>query len=683
MDNRTVFEAKLGGLYKAGNGSRIPDGKTTEAKNLIIRAGRRLVKRDGALGEATTHQPAYFFKFQDLIFHSSFTIAGIPRPACCRFGGAWGVTAVKSAIDMVEYKDRLYGLLNPSTALAYPGIFGATDAATLITNAGGGELMTGSSICAEIGRLFVSDPKFAINNLAYFQVGYKFEDPALWTPTNVTIAVVGNKRKMTTNVVAAATKIVSAAAIGTTGATAEILTPALHVQPVPGLGREVPLTLRLVDSAGSVFTEREFLVPRYEVDPSWTLNAAEYAEVPALNNYYIHIVPGTSFTPAQVNDAVYISEFLAAGNDNKGLLVKNGAYIPAKFPLSDVLGIPSPLYVESWPGRIAYCDVDDTRIWKSEFYSDTRKAAIRLLRTANGFVYAFSDDSITTFQLTDNADLPIAATGVVIEGVGCYGKQSWTYYGGKQYFADPRGVYVWDGHNVPEQIIDEGVLDEITGKDASPASSFALAIDEQNKELIYCSRNGKIYVLNLTLGEWTWLQVTASDGSIVTPGDVFWGRFASGDGELWFSFFDNSTAAWGLFQLKKGQRRDVTNAVAQSIKAEYDLHTFETAPQAKMITLESLELQHEVTYDQTNSTTRVYVSRDGGTNFVATSAARHLNLANGDSVPAKFPIRSTARKQIVRIVHSGDGGEDAFNFNAVAIWTKLRGNVKQPVGTSA
>lgn len=675
-DNREVIETQLGGLHRAGNASRMPAGKTTEAKNLFLRPGNQVVKRSGVVGETVPGQPTFFFKYGDYLMHNTY---GIPYGAgmvAYRNAGVWTDTPLFGGRDFVEYKSKLYGLIYGTPIPSYVG--GLSDPSTLLAwDGSNGEGVYGSSICAEIGRLFVSDPVFQIINKAFALTSYKFE--TAWTPTNMTVAVVGNKRKLTTTVVAAATKIVTGV-VGTAGAVEEILTAAIHLQPVAGLGREVPITLRVVDAAGSTLGQTEVLVPRAEVDSAWHLYAIEPIRVPAGTAYSVHLVPGTTFTAAQVNDAVYASEYTGVTATNKGLLVKNGAYVPETFPMLNGLVVPSPVVYESWPGRIAYCEVNDTRIWKSEYYSDTRRPALTLLRTANGYVYAFGSDSITVFQLTDNADLPIAATGVVIDGIGCYGIKSWELFEGKQYFADANGVYKWDGTGMPEQLLDEGVLEDILTKDAT-APSFALTIDRQRRELYYCGREGRIYVLNLDRMEWTWLEVKDSDGETISPVDIIWSRTENADGEIWFTFQDN-TGQYRLGRFSETQRKDDTHGTEQDIDAEYWLHPIETSPQAKAITLETLEIQHEVTYDQSDSTIQVSVSRDGGTTFTPTTAPKELDLANGDSIPAKFPLRSTGRKQIIKIVHSGEGGEDAFNMNSAAIWIKTRGNVKQPTNTT-
>jgi hypothetical protein len=114
-----------------------------------------------------------------------------------------------------------------------------------------------------------------------------------------------------------------------------------------------------------------------------------------------------------------------------------------------------------------------------------------------------------------------------------------------------------------------------------------------------------------------------------------------------------------------------------AIDAVQAIHAIESPhPRATMF-VEGLELDHEITASQSNSTLTAAIAVNGSPSFTSLTPVEITPITTeGDAQPIKLPIQRSARKAIVKVTHSGDGTPEAFNLTGGALHLNIRGRAK-------
>jgi hypothetical protein len=230
---------------------------------------------------------------------------------------------------------------------------------------------------------------------------------------------------------------------------------------------------------------------------------------------------------------------------------------------------------------------------------------------------------------------------------------------------------MFDGQTPPVEITGEGMREAIFARDANWVENVGnltpiLRADERpgSRELRIYTQRDVIWVYNLDTKKWSSINVV---------------KDANGNGSDVFDYIFFRNRFYLLAATNGPVREDVTgtldevyNAGVQQydVTAEVFLHPFEAVPMTDML-IESIEIHHEITGDQTGSTLEAAVSFDRG----ATFPREHTVIVpiTTDDEPIRIPLWQAAANLVVRLRHKGKAGEGYFNAFWAGAWVQPLG----------
>lgn len=668
-----------GGLFTAGDYARTPPGTSPKMKNCFVRPGPRVEMRPGWLRESalpTLASTSRLFRTDGV---TSFT--GSPSTTLLLAGsngfidygasyssGAWTARTVISFLtrDGCTFNDTFYGTVanyvSGSASTVVPHLWSYAGAGTLNADAGATGL-AGASICPFNHRLFLASiVEMPINQAEITNAHLKFEDAAVWTLGGgpPTVASAGGIRTVT--IVGATDTLKTTAAIYTSGAATEYVMPQPIFRAVSATV-DLPFTVTIEDAAGAnVYGSMEVLVANRTIQPDWQRFAFPSAvRIPATTAVYMKIKPGTSTITAAAG-SVDVSD--SAGG--RYWFLTKGRRVWGTTGLTVGVTIVAPRN-----DRLVWCEVDDPTYWRAGAYYDCRESPgpLTVVRQGRGRLFAFKKDAIWIFGSQDNANLPIQFVDL-LRDVGCVGVQAIAQHEDVLYFASEREVYAWDMAGKPTAIAGDAMRETLFNDNTVAAP--ILQVDAINKQLWCYLQPGKVYTYNIETQTWSGpITFTGADDSELTISDLL---FIKPNGETRAEMWACMSSSANVVKLRASQTQDNITGTARDVVAEYWFRPIQTLDPKQSVILESIEIDHKVTADQTGSTTTAEISFDGGTTFSKAVDVTLAPLASGNYRPMRLDLWQSDERLLVAVKHTGLAGPQYFNISGGSAMVQVCGD---------
>jgi hypothetical protein len=640
-------------------------------KNLYVREGRH-EKRGAWTTENAPTNPGQFYLYRhedgdflvyggDFIpgtFGSGWSAGGYRNAA-----GTWGGSNAPGIGDAVTAFGNLYAVnpdISGGSGINQVSVFDGTDFTYLYDGSDNLLDMTAATIESAIRRLFFGAP---VINYTNYNTGLDYNTS--WTFVNGSY---DNGTEVWTTTAAAATITsleMDFSAFSWQEANFNVMIP---IQPYSAT-QEVPLTITVFDSVTSVVLGRlQIIVPTREQvrDVYWELLSFSMQDSTS-GKIKIKYEVGTDSTAAPAAITVKLPQsYYEPG-------VGWNSYVAPVLTWGTFVHNP-PGVEESTDDWIIWTETDNPREIRATNFMKVKDAPgpITLLRASRGRLYAFKEDSITIYTLTDIADAPLMKEGT-LHGFGVIGPRAHTRFNDTHFFSNGKDVWSWDGNSEPVSIIPAGMREYLFAQ-TTMAEEIVVEVDYDMKELYLVLQENKYHVLNLETGAWSEHDVIGTTGTEVPVLDFIYAK-AKGDTKrrMWAIVRDVTDNSKILRLNATASVRDSVAGVSQSIDAEYWFHVIESPGPRQILTLELLTIDHEITGSQTNSTLEVAISHDGGSTFTTLNTYRISPVANGDTIPIEIPFITSGKKMILRIKHTGDGTADVFNMSGATLMGQIKG----------
>jgi hypothetical protein len=703
MARRSSVELELGGgIHRSGDAVKAPVNTSTESHNVFLRPGPRVEKRPGWLGfsaQPTVDEIALLVKTftasAELLAFIGDVDSGVNPSQSYQFDGTtWteindnGSDVRLQQSDAVHAFDKLWLTgIRSVFALGYStGITFSWDP----TNSIGaslpwmGEDLSGSTIDSAINRLFIGNIIQAIHHIV---------TPTLWETGGSNWTLTGLTRGSEAYTVdpwlgvrlqyfftvALATDQAQLDTGYTTTAETQV-SWAYDLKPAEAVSR-IPLTFKIMDTAGVVYAQEEYDLPTQGEQPGWERRYL-IANVPTGKQIRLRMELGNTATPTVVAGtrfyvaAQYSPLVFPKGkgtNANRDQIVAD--WDASNYGITrETAPSSSSLSIVTNKRRIMWSETDDPYTWLTENFYDCieEPAPITAIRSGHGKLAAYKSNSIYLFTLTDNPDLPILFQ-TRKPAVGCVGPKAISSLDGRHLFIGEHNVYSWDLEGDPEALVGPGLREEMFDQDTM-VDFPVLEVDSDNGEVWVYTQPGLIYVYSLGAGGWTTIDARDSSGTALEVRDLLYCQPSTTSYRAMWAALSNKR----VVRLTIGQLRDeVVVGATRAIDATQAIHAIESPhPRATMF-IEGLELDHEITASQSNSTLTAAIAVNGSPTFTSLTPVRVTPVtADGDAQPIKLPIQHSARKAIIKVTHSGDGTPEAFNLTGGTLHLNVRGRAK-------
>lgn len=659
------------------------------AKNVFIRSGPRVEMRSGWMRDSD--QPSA--QTGRLIHYTAADVLSgtdklIASPSSNTTGGYMSLRATDGtysdigslnfyAVDSVGFLGKVYMLQHPNlydTGVSYDGTTVDTNAFGTIS-AGVLSGFSGNSITSYNHRLFlagIAEARGFNNLLNGTDVATQFENAAKWTLTGCTVAVTGNVRTLT---IAAAGD--SAKTFGSVLTTTEPNWVTVRPQfKARSATTSMPFTVTVEDAAGTtVWGSMDILVASSSINPEWQTFVKSFL-LPAGVTAYIKYKPGNA-SVAAVTGSVDVGDKTGVG---KGLafyqerFVFTKSYCNSAEPLGDQVMNMS---------RLMWCEVDSPSNWRPNAYYDCREieGPLTTVRSINGMLCAFKSNGIWVFGQQDNADLPIVFLRL-LENVGCISTTAIDHFRNRLYFVGENEVYEWSGDGNPTPLAGPGMRETLFNSTTLAATAPLqvansgglyplLRINVDDEEVWVYLQPGKLYVYSLITQTWTGpITITGVDGADLEINDLMYMK-PQGETrrEMWAALKDTKD----IIKLRTGQTLDNITGTEREVTAEYWVRPLITKDPKQTFLVETIDIDHKITGDQTDSTTTYRVSFDGGTTWDAENTIEIAPLASGDYQPMTVDLWQSDERMTIAIKHTGKAGPEYFNFSGASATVQILG----------
>lgn len=664
QDRRVALPIGVGGgMYRSGDWAKMPPDATPYAKNVFIRPGPRVEKRDGWLRDATIpFNPVFTTAWHRILrFDNS---SGTQQLLLTPYGsgsGVWFDGAAWHSDANIALATTDYTELNGVMYAIQSGSIWSFDGATVTADAAKSGI-GGNTICAHKSRLFVGalveQPTNQLTTAAY-----RFENAADWTLAGGPPTVVnsGGIRKLT--IVNAADTIKTTAAAYTSGASEEYVT--LHVRfRAYDASQNLPFTITIEDAAGAtIYGALELFVRNRTVQPDWQTFIVQ-ARIPAATAVYIKYKPGNTSMAAVLGSADVADE----NNALHQVLLTKGRRV-----FGDGTGASFNSFFGSYtyPQRLAWCEVNDPTYWRAASFYDCVEVPgnIQLMRSDGDRLYAFKQNAIWVFATQDNPSLPIVLVNVV-RNVGIVNPQGFVTFKGIMYFIGLDEIYAWTGDGEPTPLCGDAMRETLFN--SSTVSSPCIAVNQRTRELYCYLQPGKIHTLNLAAQNkpWSFITLTGANDAELTINDMTCATQALGaDQELYVT----AGQSVDLVRLHSGQTVDNITGTERNVTAEYWFRPLQTKEPRYTFLIESMEIDHGMTAAQDSATTTFELSYDGGQTFPSVNNIHVAPLAGGNYQPLQVPLWQSHERLIVGLKHVGPAGPSYFNFSGGTAMMQILG----------
>jgi hypothetical protein len=676
--SRKSLELPITGMFKAGDAGIGGNVGSRKIKNLALRPGPRLEKRDGFLRDGTITVGSggavgCFYRFNDERNARVYLLFGNSHGATRRAGGyrdnvgAWTqfstATTAAGAVDSTNAFNKVYGIY-AATATTNSGSWswdGTTEAADPFVIKLGGRTIENFQ-----RRLWIGAPTIEVNNLltgtAGSEIAYQFEDAAAWTSTNMGVSVVGNARQSApTN---ATGTLVSATVATTSGA--QYVTWRATFRPLSGT-ITLPLNLSIENAAAATtYASLNIELPTATTNPGF-VSYILTAFIPDSIGWRLRIRNGTwdsagvAIKTGITGTGFVLADSTGVAGDNTntnasiGHVAVYGRFVPPFMPTVNS-ATPPTLY---YPTRIYGSEPDEPTNFKSTRYYDIVgvPGAINLIRADGDKLYIFKDNAIFVFRGNESAELPLQYIRTV-SNFGCVGPKAWTAFEGEQFFIGPNGVYRWQpgsGQN-PVELSGEAMREELFN--ANTVSAPVCEMDESKRQLWCYLQAGKVHIFDLDTKQWFYYTLTGASDAELTITDLAFGKFYGASVAEMFVMMAQST---DIVKLRSGQTQDNITGTSRDVVAEWEVPILNTASPWKELTVEQAGLRHSITASQSASVTEWSVSLDNGSTWAKYNQFDPTVTTAGAVIEERLPLRQTTRRALLKLKHTGLTGPTYFN----------------------
>lgn len=533
------------------------------------------------------------------------------------------------------------------------------DGSTFAMDPFGGTKIVGGVMESAIGRIFVANPMILHEPVVR---GYAYELSS-WTKSNATVSTSSNWRTVTFSLASGFVESASAVTQIEDG----WVTAQQHLR--PSYTAEVPLTIEIYNTATSaVIGKREIL-----------LSARGHDTDVARYGFSVFIASGTTWKfrvkastasltcPSNATvDIGWTADEVAVNKRAYGTEVNHGRYF------FEESAVAQDDVVDTFPGRIIWCEADNVEWWRAENYTLTAEAPgpVTAMAVVGKRLVVMKERGAWVFALTSDPDLPLQFVDYVPE-IGCVGASVVAF--GEVWFVDRDNVYRWNLAEAPSSIVPPE-LQRYLFKPNNAATRPTIAVDTDLRMLIVGARRGSVHVVSLDLSDWTEWEVRNADGEVLSLDAVRYAR-PSGEAvrELWAVALDvpfEDTTQGVVCVLREGTPTDNFDGTAD-YGSEVWLNTIQSPTPRRHITLEKVVVAHGCTE---SADLHLDVSRDNGATWATASASlTGLHYASGDDA-AWFPIhtRQSGARLTVRL-RCDQGSEAAFVLYSVEAHVLLWG----------
>ena len=671
MGKRTTIKMPVGGgMFAAGDAADIPNNCSETLKNVFVRPGPRLEKRDGWLREAgfaPATNPKGLVEYVDPTTGTS-TLACAVTTAGLYYRDSvptWNALTSASSDGDVDFCNIGYATTAGAggNRCVVCGYIAATDIRANYYFTGTAATAPTHSVdsrCVEaLGRrLFLANTSVVYNNKTGDGIGYTFENALYWTLAGgpPTAATVGGRRKVT--IVNGATDTITSAKVYTT--TGEVTVSWVQWFLPIDASQTIPLRMRIQSTAGTVYGEQIIELPTASGPNDWIAFYVQ-AKVPDATDVALKLLAGDGVRSAPVTSFYVSSDGTSPDTRAYGAHVNEGTYLQGmERPLAT-------LTTSAQPQRIRWSEVDNADDIRVDSWLDIKDAAgpITAMKALDRLRLAvYKERAIFTYALTDSVDLPIQREGSWYE-VGCVGPKALCVFENVHYFIGTREVYRFDGKGDPEPLAGDAMREAMFNQ--STVAYPVIEMDRDNRELYVYVQAGKIHVYNLATKAWSYIDIAGG----LNVADLLYCK-ANGESrrEMWAALLDSAN----IVRLKSGQTQDNATGSASDVDAEVWFKPIQAEDELQQMTVENLTLRHEITASQSASTTTCEVSTDGGATFPYDNVVRvTVATGTGGGNPCEIPLWETGYRLTIRLVHSGLAGPTYFNLTSATATVQLQG----------
>jgi len=673
MSRRTTVPVQLGGQSAKGDPARKP-GKAIKVKNLFVRPFR-LEKRPGWLrdtnstGQACGHFLPFISGSDSVTLHGRFGSAGAGKIMKRGSSSTWSITSTLDDVGSGGY----IGYYNGDGYLNYSAdgvnfYVGKVNGSTFTANAIA-ETLGGFADCTGfLDRIFIGYVVETVNNLAEPNISNDFATGpgTYWTLSSVT----QSSGSLTWTAAAGTAVSANFSAVSSAGEWRTFSVTFKNTTAdatLPGY-----LTLSIENTAGTVtYAKEEIVVLSRSAYPEWQrFNVT--ALIPASTAYRLRIAGGHV---ERANNLVTLA--CADTSNDKGVMVTEGRFIHTV----DVAGAvqnPKPTY--NFPNRIYWSEPANPLEWRATGYVDLNEepGAITATRATEDRFYAFKKKAIWLFRGSANPDLPLQRENV-IRGVGALNSKSVKMFEGAFYFVGETDVYRMGLGGDVEPLAGEmrEALFPVTSNDT------CLEIDSDRKQLWVHTQTGKIHIMDLATGAWSYVTLTGAADAELKVQDLWYGQPSTeSNREMYAACF--YTESNDIVKLRAAQTQDNITGSARDVVAEYTFAPLQLTPPRQIVLLEDLAFYHDITATQTATTTTWQVSLDNGSTFGKTNQVTVAPLSGAaGAVDSIFvPLWQSGPRLVVNLKHSGLAGPTYFNLSgAEATIQVLGGEIEESLPT--
>jgi hypothetical protein len=451
----------------------------------------------------------------------------------------------------------------------------------------------------------------------------------------------------------------------------------------------VPITLEIVKGDGSiVYGSAEYNLPSSSEDQGWSLRTVT-GTVPNGEAFALRVKFYNSTGSAASGTVLKIYVKEPDAGRSRGAFMSYGEYdLPHPNLRSSPLASYYPPWTPAfWDSIITWSGTSDLTDWRSTaFYLLAEMPGpITALHAADTRLFAFKENGLWTFGYSTDPDIAIQLEQFH-RNVGASNDRCVGTYKGRVYFCNRNGLYSYSPGSAPEQVAHDGIktmawssyVPLYTWETIAPVM---LAID-QTDGVIYLSDERRVWAFDIESESWA--EVVVTDAGLSPQPvihDIFFGRIGDEPKatlRLLVGQDVNDVSTLSVLRMS-GSGTDDTRGLSDNINAEYWFHTIQTPSPIMDMMVETLELDHEITSADPADTFALSLSQDDGVTWTDLGSY-HIDQiqSGGDTQVLSFPVWRSVRRPIFRLIHSGKGGEAAFNFNAARLIVQPLGRSRRP-----
>lgn len=315
---------------------------------------------------------------------------------------------------------------------------------------------------------------------------------------------------------------------------------------------------------------------------------------------------------------------------------------------------------------------------KSFFRVQDQPGPITAVREVDGRLCVFKRNAVTPFGAVEDPNLVVLPEGTARTGFGCLNPKALIVDAeGYARFIGEDEVYRWKpGMEAPFQLCGDAVRDEVFSKASAwvesqsfPANAALLTADLATRSMYVYAQKGKLHALDLDDdASWSVLEVGGDTSVAFTGRQICDMAYNPNTGNTVVAFTEAAAGTAGVARLDATQsaaQDSISTSGTSQVHGELWLRPFElTGPRHELL-VDSVTAYHDTTADQTGQTTTAFVSFDRGRTFPKSNQVTLIPYGDAAAEPLRVALYQQGGTILLRILHSGNGGENSFNISRV------------------